>query len=53
MQFELTLQESAHKLREFAELTARASGNWGAYEEVAKSILDGVLAEGKRQGKDE
>ncbi len=39
MKFNLTPEEAAKKLREFAELTASNSQNWDNFEKIARDML--------------
>lgn len=48
IEMNLTIPEAAHKLREFAELTANASRNWDAFEEIALSILQRAYEHGAK-----
>ena len=36
---DMTLKEAGHKIREMAELTAKASKNWNNFEDIVVSML--------------
>ncbi len=49
----LTPREAGRKLREYAELTSKASQNWDNFEQLAASIIAQAYAGGKQTAYDE
>ncbi len=50
---ELTLEEAARKIREFAELTAQASKNWDNFQEIVTTMMQQAYAAGVTKGMDD
>jgi hypothetical protein len=42
-----TIEQHAHDLRNFAELTAKHSNNWDNFEQIALKMLEATFEAGK------